>query len=162
MPRAFQMLLVLAALLSSPRLVTAQDNVAPFQTSGAFFALSVPDVAVSARWYREKLGLKVILEPPRSSDASVIILEGGGLIVELLQHNAAKPLHTIAPDVGENYKVHGFFKSGLIVEDFDRTLAALRARGVEIAMGPFPKSAKQRANVIVRDNAGNLIQFFGK
>ena len=162
MPRAFPMLLVLAALLSSPRLVTAQDNVAPFQTSGAFFALSVPDVAVSARWYREKLGLKVILEPPRSSDASVIILEGGGLIVELLQHNAAKPLRTIAPDVRENYKVHGFFKSGLIVEDFDRTLAALRARGVEIAMGPFPKSAKQRANVIVRDNAGNLIQFFGK
>jgi hypothetical protein len=29
-------------------------------------------------------------------------------------------------------------------------------------MGPFPKSATQRANVIVRDNAGNLIQFFGK
>ena len=62
----------------------------------------------------------------------------------------------------ENYKVHGVFKSGLIVEDFDRTVAALRSRGVEIAFGPFPKSSTQRANVIVRDNAGNLIQFFGR
>jgi hypothetical protein len=28
--------------------------------------------------------------------------------------------------------------------------------------GPYAKTATQRANVIIRDNAGNLIQFFGK
>ena len=162
MPRAFPIVVATVSLLLSARPSTAQDTGTPFQTGGAFFALSVPDVAASARWYREKLGLKVILEPPRSADASVVILEGGGLIVELLQHNAARPLRAIAPDVRENYRVHGFFKAGVIVDDFDRTLAALRSRGVEIAMGPFPKSATQRANVIVRDNAGNLIQFFGK
>lgn len=30
------------------------------------------------------------------------------------------------------------------------------------AYGPFPASASQRAKVIVRDNAGNLIQLFAK
>src|SRR5688572_24436178 len=147
-----------AGSLVSP---AAQEAETPFQTTGAFFALSVRDVTASAKWYREKLGMKVILEPPRSGDASVVVLEGGGLIVELLQHNEAKPLGSIAPDAGENFKVHGFFKSGVIVEDFDRTIAAFRARGITIAIGPFPKSATQRANAIIRDNAGNMIQFFG-
>ena len=58
--------------------------------------------------------------------------------------------------------VHGVVKVGLLVDDFDRTMAALRARGVDIAFGPYPKTDTQRANVIVRDNAGNLIQFLGR
>jgi hypothetical protein len=86
----------------------------------------------------------------------------GGLIVALLQHSAARPLAAAAPNAGESYRVHGIFKAGLIVDDFDRTISALRARGVQIAYGPYPKSATQRANAIIRDNAGNLIQFFGK
>jgi catechol 2,3-dioxygenase-like lactoylglutathione lyase family enzyme len=139
-----------------------QASETPFTTTGAFLALSVADASASARWYREKFGMRVVLEPPPSNEATVIVLEGGGLIVELLQHKDAKSLSATAPAVRENYKVHGFFKSGLIVEDFDRTVAAMRTRGVEIAFGPFPRSATQRANVIVRDNAGNLIQFFGK
>ena len=154
--------LLLASVLASGPSRAQQASETPFTSTGAFFALSVSDVAASSRWYREKLGLRVVLEPPRSADATVVVLEGGGLIVELLQHKDARPLTTAAPSVRENYKVHGFFKSGVIVEDFDRTMAALRSRGVEIAFGPFPKSATQRANVIVRDNAGNLIQFFGR
>jgi catechol 2,3-dioxygenase-like lactoylglutathione lyase family enzyme len=157
--RVFLLWALAAGSLVSP---AAQQADTPFQTSGAFFALSVADVTASAKWYREKLGMRLILEPPRSAEASVIVLEGGGLIVELLQHNEAKPLRSIAPNVDENFKVHGFFKAGVIVEDFDRTIAAFRARGIPIAIGPFPKSATQRANAIVRDHDGNLIQFFGK
>jgi len=148
---------VFASPIASP-----QANAPPFTTTGAFFALSVADVAASSHWYQEKLGLRVVMAPPKAGDASVVILEGGGLIVELIQHDGAKPLGTVAPGVRGNLYVHGFFKAGLIVDDFDRTIAALRARSIEIAFGPYPKSATQRANVIIRDNAGNLIQFFGK
>ena len=155
-------LFLLALALPARSSVAQQAAEPPFTTSGAFFALSVTDLTASVRWYREKLGLRVVMEPPRTNEAAVTVLEGGGLIVELLQHKDAKPLSATAPGVRENYKVHGFFKAGVIVEDFDRTVAALRSRGVDIAFGPFPKSATQRANVIVRDNAGNLIQFFGK
>jgi hypothetical protein len=53
------------------------------------------------------------------------------------------------------------FKAGLMVDDFDGVLARLKARGVEIAYGLFPARPNKRANMIIRDNAGNLIQFFG-
>jgi hypothetical protein len=38
----------------------------------------------------------------------------------------------------------------------------LRARRAEIVIGSFPARNRQRADVIVKDNAGNLIQFFVK
>jgi len=50
---------------------------------------------------------------------------------------------------------------GVIASDFEKTLSTLKERGADIAFGPFPARPGQRANVIVRDNAGNLIQFFG-
>jgi catechol 2,3-dioxygenase-like lactoylglutathione lyase family enzyme len=124
--------------------------------SGAFFALSVADMKVSAQWYEDKLGLKVVMPTANQDQIAVTVLEGGGLIVELIQHDDA------APAGKDNLLIHGIFKAGVIVDDFDQTVAALKARHVEIAFGPFPKKANQRANVIVRDNAGNLIQFFGK
>jgi len=133
----------------------------PFTTKGAFFGLSVADVEASVKWYSEKLGMKVVLRPPKIAGATAVVLEGGGLIVELLERDDAMPLAKAAPSIAQNYRVHGFFKAGVIVDDFDATLARLKARGVQVAMGPFPKTAEQRANVIVRDNSGNLIQFFG-
>jgi len=126
-----------------------------FTASGASFALSVSDIQASSRWYAEKFGLKVTMNVPASNTPAVVILEGGGLIVELIQHADAK-------DLGKDPVLsHGFFKAGFQVQDFDRALATLRERGVEIAYGPFPKRADQRANVIIKDNAGNLIQLFG-
>jgi len=47
-------------------------------------------------------------------------------------------------------------------DDFDGAVARLKARGVEIAFGPCPAREGQRANVLIRDNAGNLIQLFGR
>ena len=41
-------------------------------------------------------------------------------------------------------------------------LASLRAASVPFAFGPYPARAGQRANVIVRDPEGNLIQIFGR
>jgi glyoxalase/bleomycin resistance protein/dioxygenase superfamily protein len=84
------------------------------------------------------------------------VLEGGGLTVELIQHRDAAPAGR-APEL-----VHGIFKSGVVVDDFDKTLAALNAGGIPIAMGPFPARDRIRRNFIIRDNAGNLIQFFGR
>jgi len=57
--------------------------------------------------------------------------------------------------------VHGYFKAGAIIEDFEKTVALLRQRGVEIFLGPFPRTSEQRANVLIKDGAGNLIQLFG-
>ena len=130
--------------------------------SGAFFAVSVPDLRASVAWYSETLGLRTVMSTSGPNDGTVAVLEGNGLIVELVHLPSALPLARAAPAVRDKEYVHGFFKAGVIVDDFDALVARLKAGGVEIAYGPFPPRPGQRANVIIRDNAGNLIQFFGK
>jgi hypothetical protein len=93
---------------------------------------------------------------------TVAILEGGGLIIELIQNDDALPLNKAAPEIQDNILIHGFFKAGVIVEDLDKLVALFKQRGVEIAYGPYSSKPDQRANVIIKDNSGNLIQFFGK
>jgi len=155
-------ILCLLGLLALPGIAAAAPDSnssskdAVLKTEGAFFALSVPNLAASAAWYRDKLGLEVVMEVPPQGGFAVTVLEGGGLVVELLQRDGARP------PAGEAQLTHGFYKAGVIVKDLDRTLVLLRERGVEIAFGPFPASDTQRANVILRDNAGNLIQLFGE
>ena len=129
--------------------------------AGSFFALSVADIEASGAWYREKLGLKVTLRPPRSGAGEVMVLEGGGLMVELIQHDAALALNKLSPPVSDPFQLHGFFKAGFMVEDFDATLATLKDRGVQIAHGPYAAKDGRRANLIISDNAGNLIHIFG-
>lgn len=58
--------------------------------------------------------------------------------------------------------LHGFMKAGFVVEDFDKAIAAFRATSVPFAYGLYPARPGQRANAIVRDPEGNLIQIFGR
>jgi methylmalonyl-CoA/ethylmalonyl-CoA epimerase len=157
-------MLIAALLLAAPIPIAAQDTPTPpaFTVSGAFLALSVPDLEASVAWYTDKLGLRVVLEPPPYQGTRVKVLQGGGLLVELLHNPAAVPLQAAAPTINHTTLVHGLFKAGFVVTDYDRALATLRERGVEIAMGPFPAQGEQRANVIIRDNAGNLLQLFAR
>jgi catechol 2,3-dioxygenase-like lactoylglutathione lyase family enzyme len=129
--------------------------------TGAFFALSVADLDAGTRWYSEKLGLQVVMRTPKQDRAAAVVLEGDGLIVELIQHDDAVPLRQAAPAVKSGIQVHGLVKAGVIVADLDATLAMLKERRVEIAFGPYPARENQRANVIIRDVEGNLIQLFG-
>jgi catechol 2,3-dioxygenase-like lactoylglutathione lyase family enzyme len=143
------------------RAATAPPRPAPIPlASGAFFALSVADIEASANWYRDKLGLEVLLHPPRSGPAEVRVLEGGGLLVELIQHDEAVAPAKLRPPVTDVINLHGIFKVGVMVEDIDQALATLRARGIPIAYGPYAANDGVPANFIINDNAGNLIQFF--
>jgi methylmalonyl-CoA/ethylmalonyl-CoA epimerase len=129
---------------------------------GAFVALSVPDLDASARWYSEMFGLRpVMIVPVRQNGTRVYVLQGGQLIVELLQRDGARPLNVAAPSAKETEDVYGIVKAGFIVADFEKTLSTLRSKHAEIVIGPFPPRVEQQAQVIVRDNSGNLIQIFG-
>jgi len=154
MKTAFSLLALITAV-ADPSSRPARPD--PDATAGAFFAVSVPDLKASAAWYTNNLDLRVVRELPPTNDVAVIILEGNGLLVELLQ-----PLHAPAPPPAEHAPSYGFTKAGFFVRDFADVVARLRARGTEIAFGPFPAQSDQSANVIIRDNAGNLIQIFGQ
>jgi catechol 2,3-dioxygenase-like lactoylglutathione lyase family enzyme len=159
--------LLLLTLIALPVLsgLAAQATAEPsFQSHGAFFAISVADLEASAKWYWDKFGLIIIKRLPKTKDQdmAVIVLEGGGLLVELLQSDLAVPLSKAAPAIKSTEHLHGITKAGLIVTNFDKTLERLRARGVPIKLGPFPANDPTGLrNFIIEDNSGNLIQFFG-
>ena len=148
------------ALLLLAAAAAPNDVPSPVATArGAFYALSVPDADAAAAWYAEKLGLKVLMRPPEGNGTQVIVIGGGGLIVELIEQQGSVALKQAAPEVKHDTMVLGLFKAGVIVDNWEGLIAALKVRGVPITMGPFPRSAEQRANLIIRDNNGNYIQF---
>lgn len=141
----------------SPTPAAGQSHSTPFVgATGAFIALSVPDLEASATWYAERLGLHRTMTIPRMGRiVGGAALEGDGLFIELLQHEEARP-GTVPPEL-----THGIAKAGILVADFERTVAALRQRGIEFAGGPYPARPGQRANVMFKDNAGNVLQVLG-
>jgi catechol 2,3-dioxygenase-like lactoylglutathione lyase family enzyme len=152
----------LLLLLSLPGIAHADSAETPsLRVTGSFFALSVDDLEASTRWYAEKLGLRIVMQVPRGDHPAVTLLEGDGLMVELVEHQGAAALGRVPAGPKASPHVQGMFKGGFLVEDFDRTLATLRARGAQITLGPFPARRDQRANAVFRDNAGNLIQVLG-
>src|SRR5688500_20283138 len=78
--------------------------------AGSFFALSVADLDASAKWYTETLGLRVVMQVPRQTKTAVTVLEGGGLTVELSQHDDARRS-------GERRLVHGSLTADVGVDD---------------------------------------------
>ena len=167
--------LLAALLVAAPSAARAQVPAAPsaageaarvepaFTASGrTFFALSVADLAATSRWYQEKLGMQPLLQLPKRGGAEGVVLGGAGLVVELIAREGSRPLRAVDPGIAHDLDVHGLFKVGFFVDDFDAAVANLRARGVEFAFGPFPARTEQPANVGIRDREGNLIQIFGR
>ena len=133
------------------------------KTSGAFFALSVADVAALSRWYQEKLGFHVLAQGEAPNKiAKFAILEGDGTIIELIQHSQAKARSVAAPSITEPYQLHGIFKVGLVVADLDGVYRELKQRAVPIAYDLMRAKDVPLRSFSVRDGEGNLIQFFGQ
>ena len=163
MRKTLLLLPVLLLLAGGPSAKAASEPL--FIAKGAFFALSVADLDASAKWYAEKFGLKVVMQVPRTKDAdfAVTVLSSDGLVVELLHSDSAVSLSKAAPAVKDSLHLYGIVKAGLIVDNFDKTVALLRAHNIPIKMGPFPaQNSTGLKNLIIEDNSGNLIQFFGK
>ncbi len=129
---------------------------------GGFFAVSVADLETSAAWYVDKLGLTEAMQLPPANGATVILLKGAGLTVELIHQDKGVSVGDVAPSLTDRTLLRGIVKAGVIVDDVDATVAWLHARNVPIAFGPFPATTEQPANLIIADNEGNLIQFIGR
>ncbi|MDO1559609.1 VOC family protein [Brevundimonas sp. 2R-24] len=155
-------LVLAAALALAPAAVArADESTSPVQVRGSFFALQVADVEASVAWWRDVFGLSLAMSPPTRNGVTMRLMEGDGLMVELIQDDSARPLRDLIPGGRERQGpiwVHGVFKGGIIVDDFDGVIARLRERGADIAIGPFPATREQRANAVIRDNEGNYIQ----
>ncbi len=128
-----------------------------------FVALSVPDLDASAGWYASKLDLRVVKHALAADKKSAVtILEGSVLSVELIWLAHAVPLSKITPELKGTHELNGIFKSGVYVQDLDLALRTLRERNVTFAFEPFFDTAMRCRMFAIRDNNGNILQFFGK
>jgi catechol 2,3-dioxygenase-like lactoylglutathione lyase family enzyme len=133
------------------------------EAQGTFIALSVADVAATSRWYHEKLGFRIVKQGEAPNKiAKFALLESEGHILEIVQHTQARPLAEVAPAVKKAHEVHGIFKVGFHVRNLDAVYKAIKERGVAIAYDIIPAKDIDLRTFIIRDNAGNLVQFFGK
>jgi len=126
----------------------------------AFVAIIVPDAAATAQWYEEKLGFH---ESKRSRAASgiarSITVESDYAMVEIIEHDRSVALEPIVPDAERRRLVRGISKAGFFVTDIEKIEADLNARGVEFVSHLFSDNDLHLKSFIVRDNAGNYIQF---
>jgi hypothetical protein len=155
------LLSVSLALQATPAAPPAGNKVPV--SEGTFFALSVADSAAMAQWYQEKLGLRILSsgEAPNKI-AKFALLEGKGILIELIQHSKASARSVVAPSVTDPYQIHGIFKVGLIVSNLDEVYAGLKRQNVPIAYDLMPAKDVPMRSFSVRDPEGNLLQFFGR
>jgi catechol 2,3-dioxygenase-like lactoylglutathione lyase family enzyme len=129
--------------------------------TGSFFALLVPSADESARWYREKLGFQFVRKGTGPDGAShTIMLENNGVLLEIIEHRDSFALAQVT-DKREDL-LRGIRKVGLVLAgaDFDRVFRALTAQKVQFLGGIFEDEDLHVRSFLVRDNSGNLVQFF--
>lgn len=120
--------------------------------------VSVPDLEASIAWYERVLGFKVIRRLPIPSiPAQIAVLKHGAMHVELFQAQNATPLPPERREPDSDARTHGNKHICFAVADVPAFAEELRRRDADIVwVKQFPNGG---ANIFIRDNAGNLIEF---
>lgn len=112
--------------------------------------LVTADEARAVRFYTEVLGFSVRARLTVPGGLNLVYLDLGGTTVELMTWSATKP----APRAeGERL---GYRMMALEVDDMQRALDELKAKGVECTWGPHVRPDYARAEI--RDPDGNSIE----
>jgi len=130
--------------------------------SGSLVALSTPDVVAAARWYEETLGFHPVKSGQMGKGLRFALLRSDDNILELIQNPEARPLSKAVPGIKDPFEVHGIFKLGFTVRNFESVFADLKRKGVKIDFEITPLNDLGLRAFGIRDLDGNLIQFFGK
>lgn len=138
----------------------AQDEAVGFDITLHHAGISVPNLEESISWYHKMLGFEVVSRMKGGEGMQVALIKHGSFHIELFQVAGAKPLPEYRRDPSADLRVHGISQIAFQVSDVNAAVKELKAKGVEIAMGPVDTAGV--AFAFIRDNAGNcleLIQF---
>jgi methylmalonyl-CoA/ethylmalonyl-CoA epimerase len=120
--------------------------------------VSVPDLEASVDWYRRVLGFVPVRRLRiESIPADVAILKHGAMHIELFQAAGAKPLPAERREPDSDVRTHGNKHIAFAVADVEPFAAELRRRGADVVWVKHFEHGG--ANIFIRDNAGNLIEF---
>jgi methylmalonyl-CoA/ethylmalonyl-CoA epimerase len=120
--------------------------------------VSVPDLEASIDWYRRVLGFELARRQRiETIPADVAILKHGAMHIELFQSEGAKPLPPERREPDSDVRTHGNKHIAFGVADVDAFAQELRHRGADVVWVKHFQHGG--ANIFIRDNAGNLIEF---
>jgi methylmalonyl-CoA/ethylmalonyl-CoA epimerase len=94
--------------------------------------------------------------PIPSIPAKVVILKNGPLHIELFEVEGAKSLPDERRQPDTDVYTHGNKHVSFAVESVREFAEQLKVRGADIV---WVKQMEQGANIFIRDNAGNLVEF---
>lgn len=118
---------------------------------------SVPDLDAAIDWYGRVLGFELEKRfPIPKAGAEAAMLVKGPLRIELFQVAGAAPLPDERRTPNLDLKTHGNKHIAFRIDDLDRFLSAVEARGADVA---FVVRESFGRSCFLRDCAGNLIEF---
>ncbi|MFT4046786.1 MAG: VOC family protein [Solimonas sp.] len=133
------------------------EEPAPLQFWHHHGGVSVPDLDASIAWYRDVLGFEVARRfPIPTIPADVAVLQNGPLHIELFQVDGARPLPDERRQPDTDVYTHGNKHVSFAVANVRPFAEELKKRGADIV---WVREFAQGANIFIRDNAGNLIEF---
>ena len=136
-----------------------QKNETGFDLSFHHIGISVANLEESIAWYKEMLGFEEVMRMDRGETIENMIIghiKRGNCYIELFQVAGAKPLPEYRRDPNADLAVHGLAHFALQVDDVHAALEELKAKGVEVAMGPIDTPGV--AFAFIRDNSGNAFE----
>jgi catechol 2,3-dioxygenase-like lactoylglutathione lyase family enzyme len=120
--------------------------------------VSVPDLEASMQWYQRVLGFTLLRRVRiESIPADVAFLKHGAMHIELFEVAGAKALPAERREPDSDVRTHGNKHISFAVADVEVFAEELRRRGADIVW--VKHFAHGGANIFIRDNAGNLIEF---
>jgi methylmalonyl-CoA/ethylmalonyl-CoA epimerase len=129
-----------------------------FEISFHHVGISVANLEESIAWYREMLGFEEVMRMSEDAANKMEIghIKRGNCYIELFQVEGASPLPEYRRDPSADLGVHGVKHFGLQVDDAHAAVKELKAKGVEIAMGPVDTPGV--CFVFILDNSGNALE----
>jgi methylmalonyl-CoA/ethylmalonyl-CoA epimerase len=119
--------------------------------------VNVPELDAAIAWYRDVLGFEVERRfPIPQIPAEIAIIRNGDLCMELFEVPGAKPLPDERREPNQDLQTHGNKHVAFVIENVETFGEELKRRGADVV---WIRRSPHGANIFIRDNAGNLIEF---
>ena len=124
------------------------------------YAISVPDLGASRRWYEEMLGFTFVknVDIP-ALPCKIAFLRKGDFELEIFEHREPLPMDDARKHPNTDNQTAGNKHMAFYCPDVRALADALKSKGVEIIVGPQP--VEDTCMCFIRDNSGIIIEFIG-
>lgn len=152
--------ILIVTLLLASNICNSQSTKLP-NPAAYFTAIIVNNIDTSISWYSEILGFEVIDETEVANRGlKQANLKRGNIHIELIQISTSVSSTTLLEERPQGTRVQGFFKFGIMVNDFDLWMDHLNNVDANIHGSVVTDPTSNKKMVIIKDPDGNRIQLF--